>query len=236
MGSQSLRIEVLGAFRVTCDRRTLALSSPGEHVLALLALARGPVNRERLAGTLWPEVDRARSQARLRSTLWRLGSDRWAILEMRGKTLRLAPSCRVDLYEAEDIAQVLSSSSPTGRRPEHLLDLFGRDLLSDWYEPWLDIERDMYRQTRVHALESLARVLIADGELYLAIRACLEAIRCEPFRDTSHLLLVEAYRAEGNDGAALNHIRHYKETLWDELRVAPGSSLAHLEAELVQAW
>lgn len=233
MGSQSPRIEVLGIFRVVWGRRVLSLSNAGEHVLALLALKRGPVARERLAGTLWPDVDRTRSQARLRSTLWRLGSERSAILEIRGNTLRLAQSCWVDLYEAERIGHALSSSDPVSRQPEDLLELFGRDLLSDWYEPWIDIERDVYRQTRVHALESLARTLIADGQFFLAIRACMEAIRCEPFRDTSHLLLVEAYRAEGNPGAALSHILRYKETLWDELRVAPGSILANLEAQLV---
>lgn len=233
MASQSPRIEILGAFRAVCGGRVLTLSNGGEHVLALLALTRGPVTRERLAGTLWPDVDRKHSQARLRSTLWRFGPERSTIIETWGNTMRLSQHCRVDLYEAERIGHALSSSDALEQEPENLLELLGKDLLADWYEPWLDIERDIYRQTRVHALEDLARALISDGRLYLAIRACMEAIRCEPFRDTAHLLLVQAYRAEGNPGAALRHILDYKETLWDELKVSPGSVLANLEAELV---
>jgi len=233
MDSQSPRIEVLGSFRVSSGGRLIQLSHAGEHVLALLALARGPLTRERVAGTLWPDVDRGLSQARLRSTLWRLGSERSLILETRGNALMLPQVSQVDLYDAERLGQALVSAIPTGFEAEKLLTLFGQDLLSDWYEPWLDIEREIYRETRVHALESLARALIAKGQYFLAIRACMEAIRCEPYRDTSHLLLVEAYRAEGNPGAAMSHILRYKETLWDELRVAPGRILKNLEAELV---
>lgn len=210
----------------------VTLSRASEHVLALLALTRSPMTRERVAGTLWPEVDRKSSQARLRSTLWRLGSERAVMLETRGNSLKLAATCHVDLFEAERVAHSLSSGSSVSHSPEKMLALFGKDLLSDWYEPWLDAERAIYRQTRVYALESLARALTAKGHFYLATRACMEAIRSEPFRDTSHLLLVEAYRAEGNPGAALYHIHRYRETLWEELKVAPGRVLTSLEAEL----
>jgi DNA-binding SARP family transcriptional activator len=234
MAASTARFELLGPFHVTAADRPLDISLAGQRVLALLAISRQWVTRERIAGILWPEARRERSQARLRSTLWRLGSDRVHMIEDHGDRLRLCPSGEVDLYQAEDLGRVVINGDRGGSSPRELIALFSRDLLPDWYEPWLDMERQIHRELRVRVLEALARDLISRSEPFEAVAACLQAIRADPFRDTAHHILVQAYRAEGNIGSALRHIRQYRVAIWEELHVSPGRALADLESELTQ--
>lgn len=233
MSALSSRVELLGAFRVLRDGQSLRVAKAGQRLLALLAICKQPIARERAAGILWSELSGERSKACLRSALWRLGVEGGPLVETREGMLALQPSVTVDLHEAESIGLGLVSGVVPPRRRDELLDMFNRELLPDWYESWLDLEREMYREIRIHALEALARVSLAEADPFLTIRAALEVIRCDPLRSTAHHLLVEAYRAEGNIGAALNHISRYRSTIRQELRVDPRTVLADLEGELV---
>lgn len=76
--------------------------------------------------------------------------------------------------------------------------LFTEDLLPDWYEPWLEPAQRAFRETRIHALEWIARKRLLQGEHWLAIEACGAALTAEPLRQSAHLLMAEIYRAEGN--------------------------------------
>jgi DNA-binding SARP family transcriptional activator len=105
-------------------------------------------------------------------------------------------------------------------------------LLPDWDEEWILIEREIYRELRVHALEALATSLLSRGNHLDAKRACLYAIRCSPFRDPSHRLLAHVYIAEGNPSAALQHILSYRETVREELNLNPNKILSDLVEEL----
>ena len=224
---------MLGSFRVLRGDQPLNVSLSCQRLLALLALARHPVTRERISGTLWPQASRHSSQASLRSTLWRLGTARAQLLMAADSLIGLADDCDVDLYRAEGVGVALTNRNWSGDDHQALLQVFSNDLLVDWYEPWLELDREIYRETRVHALEALAREFLATNRTFFAIRACLEAIRSDPFRDTSHELLVEAYVAEGNVAAALTHIRRYRATVSDELRVAPEKILARVEGQIM---
>ena len=72
------------------------------------------------------------------------------------------------------------------------------DLLPDWYDDWLIVERERVRQRRLHALEAACRSLTAAGRYADALDAGLAAIAVEPLRETSHTVVIEAHLAEGN--------------------------------------
>src|SRR5437867_4028183 len=68
--------------------------------------------------------------------------------------------------------------------------LLHEDLLPDWYDDWVALERERLRQLRVHALEQLCdRLLVAErfGE---ATEAALAASRTEPLRESPQRLLI----------------------------------------------
>ncbi len=228
------RVELLGGFDVFCGRDRPTLGSSSRRVLALLALRRHPIGRERVAGTLWPDITQERAQGRLRTALWRLGPERNRLVVSRGDLLALGEGCEVDLQRAEDIGEALASGEV--RLEEEgssvLIDLFSRELLPDWDEPWVTLDRELHREIQVHALEAMALTLMESGDHLRAIQASLQAIRCAPFRDSSHRLLVQAYRAEGNPSAALRHILDYRSDVKKELGMTSEMILADLVEEL----
>ena len=108
-----------------------------------------------------------------------------------------------------------------------LADLAG-DLLPDWYDDWLHDEREGLRQTRLHALERLARALSASGRYADAIQAALIAIALEPLRETAHHTLIEIHLSEGNWSEARRQFQRCRRLLKAELGVEPSASMHFL--------
>jgi DNA-binding SARP family transcriptional activator len=102
------------------------------------------------------------------------------------------------------------------------------DLLPDWNDEWLQDEREELRQTRLHALESLARLLSACGRHADAIQTALAAIRLEPLRETAHRTLIEIHIAEGNWSEAHRQFQRCRRMLRKELGVEPSDSMRRL--------
>lgn len=140
------RVELLGGFDVSIGRQHPSWGLSTRRVLALLALRRRPMGRDRVAGSLWPDISEERAQGRLRTALWRLGSDRHRFVMSIGDRLSLEEGCGVDLEEAEDIGQELAwGGLPLGEERSVLVEFFSRDLLPGWDEPWLVPHREGYR-------------------------------------------------------------------------------------------
>ena len=234
MAAPEARIELLGGFDVACGLHRPELGSSSRRLLAMLALRRRPISRERLAGTLWPETSQDRAQGRLRTALWRLGAERNRLVSSSGDLVALGDGCEVDVHSAEDIGQALVTGDMCFEESQsgELLELFSQELLPDWDEPWVILDRELYREIRVHALETLAVACLEVGDHLRAIQASLQAIRCAPYRDSSHRLLVQAYRAEGNASAALRHILDYRHDVRKELGMTPERVLPDLVEEL----
>ena len=232
MATPRPRIDLLGGFRMVAGNEMLSDGSSARRLLALLALNRRPMAREQVVTTLWPDVADANANGRLRTALWRLGSARERLVRIEGDHLELAGRCEVDLRLAENLGRRLLAGEVVPGDRETVVEVFSHDLLPDWDEPWVDSERECFRETRVHVLEALAaRFLDLDDQL-LAIRASLKAIECSPYRDTSHRLLVRAYREEGNWLTALRHVLRYRQHLGEELNLPPERVLADLFDEL----
>ena len=92
------------------------------------------------------------------------------------------------------------------------------DLLPDWYDDWLMIERERLRQLRVHALEHLAERAVREGRFGHAIDCSLAAIAADPLRESAHRILIRAYLAEGNSSAGLRQYREYCRLAHDAAR------------------
>src|SRR5438132_11781571 len=69
-----LELRLLGSFEVCLDGTPVAIPSrPAQSLLACLALSAGTAHRrEKLAGMLWPEADKANARSNLRHALWRI--------------------------------------------------------------------------------------------------------------------------------------------------------------------
>jgi DNA-binding SARP family transcriptional activator len=228
------RLSLLGGFELRCAGQDVAVSRSGQRLLALLALHARPLERLWVAGTLWLDAPEERAGASLRSALWRLpqpgGS---AVVEASPTHLRLARDLVVDVRELADRVERLESR-PDPVDPDLEPSALARDLLPDWYEDWVVLERERLRQLRLHALEALCRRLTQAGRFGAAVQAGLAAVAGEPLRESAHRTLIGAHLAEGNPGEAVRQYHLYRRLLADELAIEPSAAIRELVQPLLR--
>ena len=225
---RGLSLAVLGPFELTYDGGTIELPPRLERVVAYLALHRGPATRPNVAGTLWGDTPEDRALASLRSALWRLRRAGLPMIDGSGDHLALSPIVAVDLYELTDAAHdLIDGATPS---VPNALDRLARadDLLGDWYEDWILVERERFRQLRLQALERHAGQLSAAGEYGRAAESALAAIAAEPLRESAHRALIGIHLAQGNVGEAVRQYEIFRDLIREELDVEPSRAMREL--------
>ena len=197
-------LSLLDTFELRWDGQPIGLSLGPQRVLAYLALQGRPVLRVGVAGTLWADAPAARSAARLRTSLWRLNRTGRPLIRASGNTLALGPTVSVDVHDFERRVRDLRRT-PLAAASELAIASSERSggILPDWDEDWVVVERERFRQLRLHALEQSCVELASKGRFGEAIEAGLAAVREEPLHETAHRILIETYLAEGNRAEAL---------------------------------
>jgi DNA-binding SARP family transcriptional activator len=104
------------------------------------------------------------------------------------------------------------------------------ELLPDWYDDWLLLERERLRQVRLHGLEALCVRLTHLGRYSQAIEAGLLAVEEEALRESSQRALIAAHVSEGNLAEAVRQYDRYAQLLQKELGIAPGAQIRALVA------
>ena len=231
MSSAAPRLGLLHGFEVRLAGRPLELPLSAQRLVAFLALHERPLQRLYVAGCLWLESSEEHANASLRTTLWRLGRQGYPLVEASGNQVALASSVEVDLHEVR--AQARRVLRPELSTPDDVDDLcVAGELLPDWYDDWVLIERERFRQLRLHALDALCEELTAAGRYAAAVEAGHAAVAAEPLRESAHRLLVAAYLAEGNAGEALRQYRFFRDLLRHALDLEPSPQMEVLVALL----
>jgi len=221
----SERVQLLGQFRLESRGGEIHLPLGAQRLVALLALRGGLTHRSLLAGTLWPDKGEARAGANLRSSLWRVGQASPQLVDCSDGGLGLTHDVAVDVVETAAYARSLLDPTVASGHADLPHELPARpllyDLLPDWYDDWLLWEREYVRQVRMHALEALCGRLTDLGRFAEAISAGLAAVAAEPLRESAHLALMRAHRAEGNRCEVLVVYHRLCLLLRDELGAKP---------------
>jgi DNA-binding SARP family transcriptional activator len=214
--SGAVLLKLIGEFELVGGGTVLPVGPGSQRLLAYLALAGRTVRRSVVAGQLALDAAEDKAAARLRSALWRVPKPGGtALVEADGQRLRLSPAVRVDYREAGDG------------------DSLGEDLLPDWDDDWVVVERERYRQSRLHALEELCVRHRAAGDYGAALRAGLLAVSGEPLRESAHRRVIETHLAEGNPAEALRQYETFRRLLRSELGLPPSPAIRALVAPLL---
>jgi DNA-binding SARP family transcriptional activator len=216
------RLCLLGGFRLAHEGRPLHLGVSEQRLLAYLALHE-PRPRSVVAGTLWPDATEAHAQGCLRTALWRVGRLRHGLVDACARQLRLGARVWVDVLELD---RWISGWPAVVDVP--LSTLRSGELLPDWGDQWLLLERERLRQIRLHALERAAAHLASRQEYAAALDLGLEAIRAEPLRETAHRTVITIHFAEGNVSEALRQYRMFRALLRTDLAATPSDGLHNL--------
>lgn len=228
LGHSAPTIHLLGGFHVTACGAELALPFSTWRLVAFLALARRPLNRSYVASCLWLDKREERAQANLRSTLWRIRQIDDRLIGSSGTNLMLGRDVRVDLDEITAVAHALVDDQRDVDLDTIDVDALSVDLLPDWYDEFVESERERLRQLRLHALECLAHRLRARGCTARALDVALLLIASDPLRESAHRVVIEVHLAEGNVHEAVRHFDLLSTQLDAELGIAPSAETRHL--------
>jgi DNA-binding SARP family transcriptional activator len=219
---------LLHGFRLELEGGHLELPLGIQRLVAFLAVHNRPLLRLFVAGNLWIDSSEEHASANLRTALWRLHRLGFRLVDATRSHLSLAPDVVVDLHDLSRRAhQVLRHETGATRENVDAI-LNGGDLLPDWYDDWVLVEREQFRQLRLLALETLCRNLAAAGSYATAVEAGLACVAAEPLRESAHRALIGAHLAEGNRVEAIRQFRLYEALVLDELGVEPSAAIRHM--------
>jgi DNA-binding SARP family transcriptional activator len=141
----------------------------------------------------------------------------------------------VDIRRVEEFAHGVLDRTVRCEEIERPARVLSGDFLPDWSEDWVLIERERFRQLRLHALEAICEQLTLAGRYGQAIDAGLAAVAGEPLRESAHRALIRAYLSEGNRVEALRQYELYRGLAHTELHVQPSPRMRALFAEATQS-
>ena len=159
-------VAVLGQFRLLRGMSVVRVPRASQRLLAFLALHGRIVERAALAGALWPEASEPHAYSSLRAALTRLQRTARMAVATSQLELGLAEGVTVDIHHAKALARrLLDPAVPPapGDLGTSAVMALSADLLPDWYDDWVLVEAEDWRQLRLHALEALADHLTAAG-------------------------------------------------------------------------
>jgi DNA-binding SARP family transcriptional activator len=217
-------LKLVDTFELFCDGRPVGVPMSAQRLLAFLALHPRPLLRPLVAGTLWPETSEERAHACLRSALWRLHRLGHGLVEATGAHVRLGSAVHIDLDRSEVLARRLLDQTDVDALGLDPSPLFG-DVLPDWYEDWVLLERERFRQLRLRGLDALSERLARAGRLGEAFEVGLAALAADPLRESAHRALVRIHLAEGNTSEALRQYTLCRRLLGEQLGVRPSEHM-----------
>ena len=228
----STRLSLLKGFQLVSDQRPVVLPFSAQRLIAFLGLQERPVQRDNIASTLWSDSSEDHAAANLRSALWRLRRPGVDLVDVDGRRIQLSRNVTVDVREISAFARrVINPSQDCDLSEIDAIALEG-DVLPDWYEDWVMLERERFRQMRLHALEAVCERYTRAGRHAQAVEAGLAAVRGEPLRESANRCLITALLAEGNRLEARRYYQRFKELVRSELGIALSAQMTSLEAAL----
>lgn len=224
-------LSLLNAFELRLGGEHIPLPFPAQRVLAYLALNARPIVRSAIAAKLWLDVTEPHALGSLRSALWRLRRPGCPpLIEATNGRLRLHPQVWVDVHDllAWSRRQLDGVGADDTGDIDHVR--LSGDLLPDWYEDWVVLERERLREVHVRALEAYCDRVTNAGAFHRATEAALAAIGDDPLRESAHRCLIRVHLAEGNEAEALRCYRLFRDRLNDEIGLRPSPQMEALVA------
>jgi DNA-binding SARP family transcriptional activator len=227
-----VQLRLLGSFSLLHNAEPVRLTMNAQRLVCFLALHDGLLLRQHIAGSLWGDSTERRAGGNLRSALSRLGDLSRPLIEVANSHLGLFPSVAVDLHASEALAHRVLDDSQDLSEADLDEALLSADLLPDWTEDWVLVEREHHTQLRLRALDALCRRLTEMGRFGQAVQAGMQAVSCEPLRESAQRALITAYVADGNVAAAVKQHDAFRDLLRVDLNLEPSAEMQTLVKEL----
>jgi DNA-binding SARP family transcriptional activator len=225
------RLDLFGPMCVELERRTVDVPrGDAQRLLGYLALHPGRRHRrEVLAGTLWDGAAE-RSRRSLSDTLYRLRKqlgDGWLAVDV--DTVAMAADVSVDVW---DFDRLIVSDDVD--ELDAAVNLHLGDLCPGLYDDWALEHRAARHASLVTALGRLAAAREQAGDLQHAVHDARRLILVEPFNESAQQTYLRLLGRLGRYGEAVAHYDSFRQTLADELDVAPLAATTELVRQLTR--
>jgi DNA-binding SARP family transcriptional activator/tetratricopeptide (TPR) repeat protein len=227
---------------VEIDGREVALRGrQARLVVAYLAVNRErPVTRDELIELLWPDVAPARPDDVLTALLSKVRAalgpgmlegrreltlaDAWVDVEAAAAHHRRAE----DAFERGDWTEVC-------RAGHDVLDVTAAPFLVAHDHPWVEQRRRELEELRLRTLERIggASLELGGSGIGAAERCGRAIVESAPFRESGHVLLMEALAARGDVAEALRAYEDLRVRLRDELGAIPDTAVRAVHERLL---
>jgi DNA-binding SARP family transcriptional activator len=241
----TIQIFLLGHFKLISQDRVFEHFSSfrAENLIAYLATHPDTaVKRQFLAFQLWPDSNEAQALTNLRKLLYILRHDLPDIntlLMIEHETIRIASDVQVDANEFHNMIGISETQLQTGDMASAIqsltraIQIYRGDLLSDCYDEWVIVEREILAQKYLRALTRLADLYDAQSNPQDAIFTMKLLIARDPLQELAYQKLMTLY-GQVNDRVAALHTYHACVTvLQRELGVSPSFKTSSLYNELL---
>ncbi len=235
-------VRTLGGFGVSRNGEPISLPRDVERLIALLSVRSGRYQRSMVASTLWDWGNDERVLGNLRSALWRLRRSHPDLIAADNQTIALAARVSTDVSEIIRRSDELlmgdagvdwldtHESAPGSLHQgldDNLLDyrLFAAELLPGWYDEWVLVERERFRQICLHSLEAIARCHAASRRFGAAIQVLMSCVALDDLRESPRRHLMAIHLAEGNRCEAVRAYNEYETKLGEALGLSPSSAM-----------
>ncbi len=231
-----LTIRCLGRPAVWVDERLLDdadWQSSGARQLFYYILACGPVRKDEIALTFWPDFSPGKINSNFHATLWRarhaLGYP--AAIYFDGRAYQIHPdlACSSDVAAFEDRVRSLAGltpGSPDWQDSAHqALALYAGDYLSDIDMPWAQTRARELQQRFLELLTALAEAHLGAGRVKRSLELFERAVVQDPYEDRWRLGVLRCLARLKHIQTARRYFQDYQELLARDLGVEPTAEL-----------
>lgn len=235
--SKELSIRLLGNFEIHVSGAAIEKPSyeKGRALLAYLAAQTGWHTREKLAGLLWPGLQREAARNNLRLVLLNLrrsiqdGADINSIFLANRHALCINPEAlgRFDIVRFAAAPATCTLSSPDrcdecATMMEQAVELYRGNFLEDFFLPgcsefedWLMVRREEMRRHALDLLDRLASRFEHAGLHARALPHALRAVELDPWNEAGYRRTMRLYGALGQTSAAMGQYEACRRALND---------------------
>jgi non-specific serine/threonine protein kinase len=200
--SNKLEVKLLGRFEVSCDGKSIAITSrPSQSLFAYLILAAGISHRrEKLAGILWPDSLEETARDNLRHALWRMRK----VLPSKTKTeYILADDMSIAFNASAEYwldAEKLEKLSETASSDESMIVLseYQGELLPGFYDEWVVSEREHLSSVFEHHMARLMALLEKENRWLDILEWAERWIKLGQKPEPAYRALMTAHAAKGD--------------------------------------
>ncbi len=248
---EPLQIHLFGGFLLTRGGVSLPpiASRAGRSLFAHLVMSRDrPLQRDLLAGTFWPDLPEGRARRRLSHTLWQIqdvvNTDSVSHLDVTADTLSFKVSTPYWL-DVEEFDRNYEGPVRSGTDKRHhdrleadrlrrVVDLYRGDFLAGYFDDWVLIEQDHYRQRYLTALGRLVDATKANGAYVDALAFARRLTHHDPLNEEAHREVMRLSYLLGRTTDAIEQYERCVSVLEDELGAKPSAPTVEIYEKIVR--